>query len=191
MDAKHLITVLFARRDSNYKTLPGVDVWDADRDALKWPGGTPIVAHPPCRGWGQLRFLAKPTPGELALAPWAVVQVRKFGGVLEHPNRSILWPTAGLPEPRSVDKFGGWTLPISQHWWGHKAEKLTRLYIVGCRHVDVPDMPFVLGESSHVIAQGNRKNKRRPRPEVTKVEREHTPILLAEWLVELARRCRP
>jgi hypothetical protein len=30
---ENMITVLFARRDSVYKSLPDVDVWDADREA--------------------------------------------------------------------------------------------------------------------------------------------------------------
>lgn len=52
------VAVLFARADSIYKGLPGVDVYDADRDARTFPGGCPVVAHPPCRAWavsGRLR----------------------------------------------------------------------------------------------------------------------------------------
>ena len=75
-----MIAVLFAKADSNYKNIPGVDVWDAERDARSWPGGTPVVAHPPCRGWGKFRMRAKPRKGERALAIFAVRQVRKWGG---------------------------------------------------------------------------------------------------------------
>src|ERR1019366_1890829 len=32
------VAVLFARSDSIYKMLPGLDVWDAERDALNWNG---------------------------------------------------------------------------------------------------------------------------------------------------------
>ncbi len=39
------VAVLFARADSHYKALPGSDVWDAERDALRWPGGCPVVAR--------------------------------------------------------------------------------------------------------------------------------------------------
>jgi hypothetical protein len=196
MDA---VAVLFARADSFYKTIPGCDVWDAERDARKWQGGAPVVAHPPCRAWGQLRHFAKPRPDEKELAVWAVAQVRKFGGVLEHPARSTLWPHCGLPLPGHRDEFGGWTLPIFQSWWGHRAEKSTRLYIVGCAPIDVPVMPLVLGETSHVVspggaprADGSRRRKGDPgwRPSIRKAEREHTPPQLAEWLVELAKRCK-
>lgn len=44
-------------------------------------------------------------PDEKALALWAVEQVRKFGGVLEHPKRSTLWPAAGLPEIEERDEY--------------------------------------------------------------------------------------
>jgi len=186
------VAVLFARADSNYKAMAGCDVWDAERDARRWPGGAPVVAHPPCRAWGALRHRAKPREDEKALAFFAVAQVRQFGGVLEHPAHSTLWPAAGLPQPGERDEFGGWTLPISQSWWGHRAEKATWLYIVGCAPADLPPMPMVLGEASHVITTGHGLRKGMPqwRPSVTKAEREHTPPALAEWLRELARRCR-
>ncbi len=186
------VAVLFARKDSHYKAIPGADVWDIDRDARNWPGGRSVVAHPPCRAWGRLRHMAtavKPPEKELAL--FAVRQVRVFGGVLEHPAGSTLWAEAGLPRPGRHDEFGGWTLPIVQSWWGHKADKATWLYIVGCAPVDVPTLPFRLGRATHVVAS-NSYAKGHPlwRPEITKAEREHTPPQLAAWLVDLADRCR-
>lgn len=191
------IAVLFARSDSVYKSIPGCDVFDIDRDARNWPGGCPVVAHPPCRAWGRLRHFAKPRDDEKQLAIFAVEQVRRFGGVLEHPEGSTLWGAAGLPAPGQRDEYGGWALPVFQQWWGHRAEKATLLYIVGCAPAEIPDLPFVLGKASHVIAQnrsmpdGSRMKKGHPswRPEVSKAEREHTPQALAEWLVELASRC--
>ena len=55
------VAALFCRRDSNYKLLPGVDVYDADRDARTYDGPHPVIAHPPCRGWGELRHMARRT----------------------------------------------------------------------------------------------------------------------------------
>lgn len=101
------VAVLFARHDSIYKSLPGCDVWDIERDARTWPGGTPIVAHPPCRSWGTFRHVAKPVDGERELALWAVDQIRRYGGVLEHPARSALWREKPLPEPGQRDDWGG------------------------------------------------------------------------------------
>lgn len=189
------VAVLFARSDSVYKGLPGCDVWDMERDARKWPGGASVVAHPPCRAWGRLRKLAKPRPDEKELALFAVAQVRAWGGVLEHPAWSSLWPEAGLPLPGERDGWGGWTLPIAQQWFGHKAEKLTFIYVVGVSPQDVPPVPLVLGRASHVIAGSGRfsDGRRRKkgdvgwRPEVTPAEREHTPKPLAIWLCDVAR----
>lgn len=187
------VAVLFARRDSIYKTLPDCDVYDIDRDARTYAGGVPVVAHPPCRAWGRLSHMAKPRHDEKELARWAVAQVRMYGGVLEHPAGSALWKDQNLPEPGAGrDAYGGWTLTISQHWFGHRAEKMTRLYIVGCDPRDVPDFDLSLHRATHVIASSTKRQKRdHPdfRPEVTKAEREHTPPPLAAWLRELALRC--
>ena len=193
------VAVLFAREDSTYKTLPQCDVWDAERDARKWPGGVPVVAHPPCRAWGRLRHFAKPRHDEKDLARFAVAQVRKFGGVLEHPESSRLWPDQGLPAAGERDQWGGWTLPVHQYWWGHRAQKKTLLYVVGCDPADVPRMPLVLGVSDCVIrldkrrADGThiRKGDADWREPLGPAEREHTPPELARWLVELAGRCKP
>ena len=181
------VAVLFARADSNYKALPGCDVWDIARDARRWPGGCSVVAHPPCRAWGRLRHFAKPRPDEKALALWAVEQVRRFGGVLEHPASSTLWPAAALPAPGTRDEFGGWTLPIHQHWFGHRAEKSTLLYIVGCEPCDLPPLPYRMDEPTHVVQSRKRTGCR---PHITKAEREHTPPELARWLVDLAAKCK-
>lgn len=193
-----MIAVLFARKDSVYKTLPECDVWDIDRDARNWPGGSTVVAHPPCRAWGRLAHMAKPRHDEKDLARFAVAQVRRWGGVLEHPSGSRLWVDQQLPEPGDIDEHGGWTIGISQHWWGHRAEKKTLLYVVGIGLDGAPSMPFQLGTGTHVIAQDTRKGnggKRLQqgdlgwRPFVTHAERERTPPDLARWLVALASKC--
>lgn len=186
------VAVLFARADSNYKALADVDVWDIERDARKWPGGARVIAHPPCRAWGGLRAFANPRPDEKDLAIFAVAKVRKWGGVLEHPRGSTLWPAAGLPFPGGRDEFGGWTLPIHQQCWGHRAEKATWLYIVGCAPADIPDMPLVLGEAERVVSTGHGMREGMPgfRSRCTQRERECTPPDLCVWLVDLARRCK-
>jgi hypothetical protein len=173
------VAVLFARRDSVYKTLPGCDVYDIDRDARTWPGGCPVIAHPPCRAWGGLRHFARPRPDEKALALFAVDQVRRNGGVLEHPTASTLWAAAGLPRPGGThrDSFGGWSLQVLQFWWGHRANKSTWLYIVGCEPANLPDFPLILGKASCVVER------------IPKWEREATPPKFAEWLFKLAQKC--
>ena len=181
------VAVLFAREDSNYKAMPGCNVYDAQRDARSWPGGEPCIAHPPCRGWGRLRGMANPDPGEEANAVWAVRQVRTWGGVLEHPSLSTLWKCCKMAEPGQRDQWGGWCHPIMQSWFGHKAEKGTWLYIVGAEPDELPGTPLSLEWPTHTVST-NSKYKRLP--ELSKALREHTPPTLAAWLVEVARRTR-
>ncbi|CAD1792746.1 hypothetical protein X12_001825 [Xanthomonas arboricola] len=173
--------------------MSGCDVYDLDRDALTFTGGMPVIAHPPCRAWGSLKHFAKPRPGEKDLAIWAVDQVRRCGGVLEHPAGSQLFPTVGLPSPRGMqrDQWGGWTMAIWQSWWGHRADKATKLYIVGCDPGDLPGFPLQLGLSTHVVSPSSSIRVGHPmyRPQLRKAEREHTPRALAEWLVDVAGIC--
>lgn len=189
-----IVAALFVRADSIYKTLPDVDCYDAERDAKTWRGGCPVVAHPPCRTWGRLRHFAKAPAHEHALGPWAVEQVRRWGGVLEHPQGSRLFAHCGCALPGGlIDEWGGMTLQIDQFHWGHKARKRTFLYIVGTR--DFPAMPNRIGQPTHVIdGWGTGRRLRRERgltnlPAIQHWEREATPSELAVWLVELARRC--
>ena len=183
------VAVLFARRDSIYKEL-GCDVWDIDRDARKWPGGVPCVAHPPCRAWGNFAWNSHHTPEEKALGPWAVEQVRKWGGVLEHPRGSKLWKAASLPRPENgEDQFGGYTIVANQFLWGHKALKPTWLYICGTR--DLPPIPQrgIGSAPTHYVSDGGKGGGKHLKF-LSKKSREKTPVSMAHWLVEVARRCR-
>lgn len=194
------VAVLFARRDSVYKTLPGTDVWDEDRDALKWPGGAPVVAHPPCRLWGGLSHFSSAPISEKFLAIWSVRQIRTYGGVLEHPSTSRLFsktalaPDWPLPIGGERDSFGGFTVKMPQWWFGHKAEKMSYFYVCGINAKDLPDIALKLGEAEWVVKSAlglKRSLERGEKPQITKPEREHTPVALAEWLLETARRCNP
>jgi hypothetical protein len=128
------------------------------------------------------------------LARWAVAQVRRFGGVLEHPEASRLWADQRLAAPGAIDEHRGRTIRVDQFRFGHRCEKATRLYVVGLTYPELvamlpprrPDRPaFVVGNPRGVL-------KAVPgwRPEIPKPEREATPPEFARWLVEVARRCR-
>lgn len=169
-------SVLFARRTSVYFQLSS-DVWDERRDARGYRGPSPVVAHPPCRAWGKFKARAKPLPHERDLALFAVASVRRFGGVLEHPVGSGLWAFAGLPSPGEFDSFGGFTLKVCQLWWGHRAEKQTLLYVVGCTPGDVPPYPNCWASPVTTVER------------MCLAERERTPPAFAMWLLALASRC--
>jgi len=183
------VSVLFARSDSIYKTLCS-DVWDSERDAMLWPGGNPVVAHPPCRSWGRLRWAAKPQRGERELAIRAVEMVRVWGGVLEHPAHSRLWAELPLPKPgKDTDRWGGFSLSVEQKWWGHSCDKATWLYVCGIARADVPSFPMTFLESTKVVTSSlYRKGNPRWKPHCTKAEREQSPIDFARWLLLLAER---
>ncbi|MEQ9023110.1 MAG: hypothetical protein RLN82_10195 [Pseudomonadales bacterium] len=182
------VAVLFCKRDSVYKSL-GVDCWDIDRDALKWAGGVPCVAHPPCRAWGQLAHMDKPRPGEKELAFFAIDMIRKYGGVLEHPRASKLWP-AYLPMPGKFDEYGGYSICVDQSWWGHKAKKNTLLYIVGCPQRELPSIPIRFDMIEYTVSSKiKKKSGRRIKKEIPKSEREATPSDFAKWLIDVARKC--
>ena len=81
MEAIRTIEVLCAARRSVYHSLPGVEVYDSKRDARSFPGGIPVVGHPPCRGWSAYcAHQAKLEPGERELGIWVAGQVKQWGG---------------------------------------------------------------------------------------------------------------
>lgn len=181
-----------------YPRMPGVECWgfstrngrqiDAfacNRDARRYDGPHPIVAHPPCGPWGRFYWNYKGGEGARSCGLRAVEQVRAHGGVLEHPAHSSLWDACGMPAPgEGFDIDGGYTLAVRQCDWGHRAAKPTWLYICGAS--SVPDMPPP-GEPSHVMVRLLRNNC--DKPELPKKERHITPPRFAAWLVELAQRC--
>ncbi len=180
------ITVLFCQEDSIYKSFPVCDVWDEKRNALNFNELIPIIAHPPCRKFSRMRGLSTAPEVEKELAYFAAHHIKKYGGILEHPAFSILWKEANLPNPGEIDKFGGFTLVISQFWFGHKADKLTWLYIVGLKEGDLPPIPFALGEPLFTCSLSHVE--RPAKPEIPKRERSATPRKFAEWLIETVQR---
>lgn len=77
-----MVAVLYVlERSSGYRGLPGVELWPKSRDARLYAGPHPVIAHPPCGPWSaHLAHAAKRDPKDLA--PLAVHQVRRWGGIL-------------------------------------------------------------------------------------------------------------
>lgn len=186
------IAALFVRTDSIYKEM-GLDCWDEERNATNYQGPNPVIAHPPCRGWGCLRKFSNATDEEKALGPWAVSIVRRFRGVLEHPRGSSLWVQCGLPRPEDdADMFGGFTVSLDQFVFGHRAQKATWLYVCGTKRRNIPPVPLKFAYPSHVVTnvRGLRAGMPGFRTEITQRERDATPLAFATWLVVLANSCR-
>lgn len=134
------VAALYVQTNGCYFGLPGVDPWDKHRDARLYDGPYPVVAHPPCERWGRYWGGSPTTWPRLKLGDdggcfeAALAAVRKWGGVLEHPEASHAWRHFGLNRPPrtgywvAADFEGGWTCCIEQGAYGHKARKATWLY---------------------------------------------------------------
>lgn len=113
-----ITTILCIQHDSNYLKIPGLDLWDKERNALNYKGNEPIIAHPPCAQWSKLKGFAIPDPEAINVAIYCTELVMKNGGILEQPAYSTLFKYMGIKP----------TLSVNQRWWGFRAEKPTWLY---------------------------------------------------------------
>jgi hypothetical protein len=140
------VAALYVDPKGVYANLPDVEVWDEARDARKYAGPHPVVAHPPCARWCRLAGLVQKRWGykkgdDGGTFAAALEAVRTFGGVLEHPAYSDAFKTHGIAPPvgggwqRTL--CGGWVCHVEQWHYGHKAKKATWLYAFG---IDPPSM---------------------------------------------------
>lgn len=144
-DSTHLIAALFVACGGCYFGLPDIDPWDAARDARRYRGPFPVIAHPPCERWGRYWGGSPTTWPRLRLGDdggcfaAALAAVRRWSGVLEHPEGSHAWRAFGLNLPPRhggwvvADWQGGWTCCVEQGAYGHAARKATWLYASGVR----------------------------------------------------------
>ena len=176
------VSILCASRVSVYHDLPGVDVFDADRDARNFAGDTPVVAHPPCRAWSvYTSHQAHPAPGEPELGIWCAEQVVACGGILEQPAHSRLFAAAGLPLPGEPERDGLWSTECWQSWFGYPMKKATWLMFARISRERI-QFPFRL----HA-----RGRDRRRQQVMSKNQRAATNRTMAEWLVDAARCVHP
>src|ERR1044071_8542714 len=114
------VAALYVDKGGVYYGLPDVDPWDKERDARKYAGPNPVVAHPPCQLWVNFAALNFKRYGGEHNRPGndggcfasALASVRKWGGVLEHPAFSNAWETFGLEAPRGI----GWQRTDWREW---------------------------------------------------------------------------
>ena len=172
-----------------YAGMKNVQAWGKEDNAMRYIFRHPVVAHPPCGPWGSLAHMC--TKQDPATGIRAVIQVARFGGVLEHPAGSRLWKYMGLPMPGDYGDPSFYTIETEQCRWGHKALKKSWLLFSRIQRGDLlPIPPFV--EPTHVIDSAASKKKRGARVlHLPKSQRHLTPPRLAEWLVAAARRARP
>lgn len=139
-----MIAALYVQRDGVYFGLPDVDPWDEQRDARLYAGPHSVVAHPPCQRWGRYwsggpsAKVKRELGDDGGCFAAALAAVRRWGGVLEHPEASHAWRVHGLIAPLRGGGWSaagdgvGWTCCVEQGHYGHRARKATWLYAVGC-----------------------------------------------------------
>jgi hypothetical protein len=190
-----VIAALYVDPRGPYFGRPDVDPWDETRDARLYDGPHPVVSHPPCGAWANLRHLSRGAGKDCG--PIAVDQVRKWGGVLEQPAGSTLWQHCWLPSVGAFlrDDWGGYAVEVEQVSWGHVARKRTWLYCVGVDPLLTLRTMRHGGEPTHWVSGGHHANKPRKgkggvAPAHIKIcsaqQRRRTPPLFADWLISLA-----
>lgn len=176
------VAALYIAKNSVYKSL-GADCYDIDRDARTYTGDLPVVAHPVCAPWGKLKGFCKMPPSAKDCAWDALAQVRRVGGILEHPVGSTFFREAGIDVPSvngtcgRPDKFGGYVLRLAQWDMGHRGDKATLFYIFGTEILPV------LFE--------RHGGEKRPVQNMSQRERLATPIPMAVWMIRVAELCKP
>lgn len=201
------IAALYVAKGGCYFGLDGVDPWDEERDARKYSGPHPVICHSPCARWGRYWGGAPSTWPRLKLGDdagcfaAALAAVRKWGGVLEHPEGSHAWRHFHLNTPPRVggwivaDFEGGWTCCVEQGAYGHRARKATWLYAHG---VELPSLrwgsaagDFVrLDEGFHSIEERARAIKTGACQRLSKNQRMATPPEFRDMLLGIARTAR-
>jgi hypothetical protein len=193
------VQALFVDPEGIYPQLRGMhNCWGVERDARKYIGTAPVVAHPPCNLWvnmaavnwkryGRQRPAWYPDGDDGGCFASALASVREFGGVLEHPAGSHAWAEHGLTTPGlSALNVEGWKL-CADYWvcevwqsaYGHPARKRTWLLYCGKRP------PFELDwtrqPGTHQVGWFDRN-----KPTLSKRAASATPRTFAEELIKLA-----
>lgn len=185
-----MIAALFVETNGCYFGLPEVDPWDAARDARKYAGPYPVVAHPPCQLWVNFAALNYKRYGGEHNRPGndngcfasALLSVRRWGGVLEHPAFSNAWKAHGLKRPDKgwrKNAEGEYVCEVWQSAYGHAARKRTWLFYAG--RTPVP-LNWTRNEGHAQVGWFDRK-----KPVLSKKEASATPPAFRDALLSLAR----
>jgi hypothetical protein len=208
-----MIAALFVETNGVYFGLADVQPWDKNADARKYDGPFPVVAHPPCERWGRY-WSGGPSAGirrtkgaDGGCFASALVAVRRFGGVLEHPEASHAWREFGLRTPPKsggwivADEFGGWTCCVEQGHYGHPARKATWLYACGGDWpggIVTPELRWGPSSGQRLDEGFHSKEERdaarasgvKPRRRLSTAENLATPIEFRDLLLSIARSAR-
>lgn len=200
-----MIAALYVETGGCYFGLHGVDPWDEGRDARRYNGPYPVVCHSPCQRWGRMATGGPSAPNTQKVGDdggkfeHALSCVRRFGGVLEHPEASKAWKWFKLTPPK---RHAGWqpagdgighTCYVEQGHYGHMSRKPTWLYAAHC---DLPELDWSAGaQRLHPVALARYGYEKARRigmtamvggKDKTKI-RNATPIEFRDVLINIAR----
>ncbi|MBK1732895.1 hypothetical protein [Thiococcus pfennigii] len=195
--AAPVVAALFVERNGCYFDVPGVDPWDESRDARRYSGPWPVVAHPPCARWCRLARVNQTRYGQAVgddggCFRAAIAAVRRWGGVLEHPAYSLAWDAHALPRPPARGGWvetpcGGWTCHVEQGRYGHPARKRTWLYAHG---LQPPELRWGPGPAPAAWISTDRPRAElalRGIRQISKRQAQATPAAFRDVLVAIAR----
>lgn len=213
MGSLRTVAALYVATGGCYFNLPDVEPWDEARDARLYAGPWPVVAHPPCQRWGRYWSggpmlartpKAKKKGDDGGCFAAALGAVRRWGGVLEHPEASSAWQAFGLMSPKKhgvwvvADWQGGWTCCVEQGHYGHRSRKATWLY--ACRVTELPSLRWGKSAAGFRMDEGFHSAEERRRlvrlgtvsrlSRLSRTERSATPLPFRDLLLGIARTVR-
>ncbi len=197
------VAALYVADKGVYYGLPHVVPYGLPEcDAREYGGPYPVVAHPPCERWGRywhggpsarVRRVKGDDDGCFAAA---LESVRRYGGVLEHPEASSAWHAFFLRAPPkcggwvAADWHGGWTCCVDQGHYGHLAAKATWLYACG---VELPSLIWGrcgkrlrLDDGYHSAEERRRSQRTGVCQRLSKRQRSATPEPFRDLLISIA-----
>ena len=204
-----MIAALYVQTDGVYSGLPDVDPWDAERDARLYAGPWPVVAHPPCERWGRYwsggpsARVRRQLGDDGGCFAAALAAVRRWGGVLEHPEGSHAWRAFNLNTPpwdggwipaEMIFGHRGWTCCVEQGHYGHRARKATWLY--ACGVTELPTLKWAKRQGENVARLDEEYHSKEERRRavrtgicqcLSKNQRAATPIPFRDLLISIAR----
>jgi len=190
-----IVAALFVQAEGCYSGSDIFDAWPESRDARRYSGSLPVIAHPPCQLWGSMAFVNYARWGGEHNRPGndggcfasAIEHVSRCGGVVEHPAKTRAWAAHGLEKPKGIgwsSSGQGWVCEVWQSAYGHRCNKATWLYYVG------NSRPFELiwdrPVGSHQIGFQDQRGKAANKPTVGRREANATPPSFRNELIRLA-----
>lgn len=197
--AEPMIAALFVDHVGHYVNDPWFDAWPESRDARTYAGSLPVIAHPPCQLWVNLAAVnwkryrrERPAwyPGgtDGGMFASALANVRRVGGVLEHPGSSFAWAAHGLARPDALGwtrvNDHEWTCEVWQNAYGFPARKRTWLWYCSPAGYAPPELNWTRQPAMCQIGFQFGTDARRP--VVSKRAASRTPLAFRDELARLA-----